>query len=88
MQSLVAVITTMVEQTAVLEAEVNQCFGQHPDAEIITSQPGLGMILGLCLRHGQLVNAGLRQERTAAAVARLRTHEDAPDLPPGLEPRT
>ena len=46
MLSLVAVIITMVEQIAVLEAEVNRCFGQHPDAEIITSQPGLGVVLG------------------------------------------
>jgi transposase len=45
-RSLVAVITAMVEQIAVLEAEVNRCFGQHPDAEILTSQPGLGVILG------------------------------------------
>jgi transposase len=45
-RSLVAVLTTMVEQIGVLEAEVNRCFGQHPDAEIITSQPGLGVILG------------------------------------------
>jgi transposase len=45
-RSLIAVITTMVEQIAMLEAEVNRCFGQHPDAEIITSQPGLGVVLG------------------------------------------
>lgn len=45
-RSLVAVITTMVEQVTVLEAEVSRCFGQHPDAEIITSQPGLGVVLG------------------------------------------
>jgi len=44
--SLVAVITEMVTQTAVLEAEVSRCFGQHPDADIITSQPGLGVVLG------------------------------------------
>jgi transposase len=25
---------------------VERCFGQHPDAEIITSQPGLGVVLG------------------------------------------
>ena len=36
----------MVEQIGVLEAEVSRCFGQHPDAEIITSQPGLGVVLG------------------------------------------
>jgi hypothetical protein len=45
-RALVAVIAAMVEQVAVLEAEVSRCFGQHPDAEIITSQPGLGMVLG------------------------------------------
>jgi transposase len=45
-RSLVAVITAMVEQVAVLEDQVNRCFGQHPDAEIITSQPGLGAVLG------------------------------------------
>ncbi len=45
-RSLVAVIATMVEQIGVLEAEVDRCFGLHPDAEIITSQPGLGVVLG------------------------------------------
>jgi hypothetical protein len=45
-RALVAVTTEMVTQTSVLEAEVNRCFGQHPDAEIILSQPGLGAVLG------------------------------------------
>jgi transposase len=45
-RSLIAVIRTMVEQVAILEAEVSRCFGQHPDAEIIASQPGLGVVLG------------------------------------------
>lgn len=45
-RSLVAVITAMVEQVTALEGEVERCFGQHPDAEIITSQPGLGVVLG------------------------------------------
>lgn len=45
-RSLVAVLTAMVTQAAALEAEVERCFGQHPDAEIIASQPGLGVILG------------------------------------------
>ena len=44
--ALVAVLTTMVEQVAVLEDQVRQGFGQHPDAEIYLSQPGLGPILG------------------------------------------
>lgn len=45
-RSMVTVLTTLVAQTATLEAEVQRCFGQHPDAEIITSQPGLGVVLG------------------------------------------
>lgn len=45
-RSLVTVLTTMVAQAAALEGEVERCFGQHPDAEIITSQPGLGVVLG------------------------------------------
>lgn len=43
--ALVAVLTTMVAQTGVLEEQVRQGFGQHPDAEIYLSQPGLGTIL-------------------------------------------
>jgi hypothetical protein len=45
-RSLAVVLTTMVAQAAALESEVERCFGQHPDAEIITSQPGLGVVLG------------------------------------------
>ena len=43
--ALVAVITELVRQTAVLDEQVRQGFGQHPDAEIYLSQPGLGVIL-------------------------------------------
>jgi transposase len=41
-----AILTTLNEQVKVLEGQVQAHFGQHPDTEIITSQPGLGMILG------------------------------------------
>lgn len=44
--ALVAVITTLVEQIAHLEAELVEAFGRHPDAEILRSLPGLGDILG------------------------------------------
>jgi len=44
--ALVAVTTEMVHQTVVLEDQVRQGFGRHPDVEIYLSQPGLGMILG------------------------------------------
>jgi transposase len=44
--ALLAVLSTMAEQTEVLAGQVEQGFGQHPDAEIYRSQPGLGAILG------------------------------------------
>jgi transposase len=44
--AIVTVLVTMTSQITALEAEVQSCFGRHPDAEIITSQPGLGMVLG------------------------------------------
>jgi transposase len=45
-RSIVAVVTEMVRQIEVLEAEVKTSFGRHPDADIYLSQPGLGQILG------------------------------------------
>ena len=45
-QSLVAVITALNEQVASLQGQVETHFGQHPDAEIYLSQPGLGAITG------------------------------------------
>jgi Transposase/Transposase IS116/IS110/IS902 family len=45
-RALAALITTLNEQVTALEGQVEACFGQHPDAEIYLSQPGLGPILG------------------------------------------
>ena len=45
-RSLIAVITTLNEQVKALQGQVEEHFGQHPDAEIYLSQPGLGAILG------------------------------------------
>jgi hypothetical protein len=44
--ALLAVLTAMAAHTEVLAGQVEQGFGQHPDAEIYRSQPGLGDILG------------------------------------------
>ena len=41
-----AVLTVLQEQVKVLQGQVDAYFGQHPDAEIILSQPGLGQVLG------------------------------------------
>jgi transposase len=45
-RSLIAVITAVNEQVKVLQGQVEEHFGQHPDAEIYLSQPGLGPVLG------------------------------------------
>jgi transposase len=42
----IGVIAEMNRQLQRLEAELEQAFDAHPDAEIIRSQPGLGVILG------------------------------------------
>jgi transposase len=45
-RSLIAVITVLNEQVTVLQGQVGEHFGRHPDAEIYLSQPGTGKILG------------------------------------------
>jgi transposase len=45
-RALISVITVLNEQVKALQGQVEEHFGQHPDAEIYTSQPGMGAILG------------------------------------------
>jgi transposase len=45
-RALLAVIATLNEQVKILQGQVEEHFGRHPDAEIILSQPGLGRVLG------------------------------------------
>ncbi len=45
-RSLIAVITTLNEQVKILQGQVGEHFGRHPDAEVYLSQPGMGKILG------------------------------------------
>ena len=45
-RALIAVLATLNEQVTTLQGQVEAYFGQHPDAEIIVSQPGLGPVLG------------------------------------------
>jgi transposase len=45
-RSLIAVIVTLNEQVKVLQGQVEEHFGRHPDAEIYRSQPGMGAVLG------------------------------------------
>ena len=65
-RALVAVLTTLNEQITILQGQVEACFGRHPDAEIILSQPGLGTILGARV----LAEFGDGHDRYATAKAR------------------
>ena len=65
-RALTAVLVTLNEQVAALHKEVEAHFGQHPAAEIITSQPGLGPILGARV----LAEFGDDPKRYASAKAR------------------
>ena len=45
-RALLAVIATLNEQVKILQGQVEDHFGRHPDAEVYLSQPGMGKILG------------------------------------------
>jgi hypothetical protein len=45
-RALIAVIAVLNEQVKTLQGQVEADFGEHPDAEIYRSQPGLGPVLG------------------------------------------
>ena len=45
-RALAAVIVTLSQQAQALQAEVEVHSRAHPDAEILLSQPGLGVVLG------------------------------------------
>jgi transposase len=45
-RALVAVLQTLNTEIKTLEDQVEAHFGEHPDAEVYLSQPGIGVILG------------------------------------------
>jgi transposase len=65
-RALIAVIATLNEQVKVMQGQVEDHFGRHPDAEIYQSQPGLGAILGARV----LAEFGDDPRRYATAKAR------------------
>jgi transposase len=65
-RALVAVLATLNEQVKALHGQVEAHFGQHPAAEIILSQPGLGVVLGARV----LAEFGDADARYASAKAR------------------
>jgi hypothetical protein len=64
--SAVRLIANLNTQIAELQAVVAEGFGRHPDADIVTSQPGLGPILGARV----LAEFGDDHDRYADAKAR------------------
>ena len=65
-RALIAVITALDEQVKILQGQVEEHFGRHPDAEIILSQPGMGKVLGARV----LAEFGDDPDRYADAKAR------------------
>ncbi len=65
-RALIAVLATLNEQVKTLQGQVEAYFGQHPDAEILLSQPGLGPVLAARV----LAESGDDPARYASAKAR------------------
>jgi transposase len=65
-RAAVAVLSTLHEQVKALQGQVDAHFGQHPDAEIVGSQPGLGPVLGARV----LAEFGDDRDRYASAKCR------------------
>lgn len=65
-QALIAVLTVLNTQVKALQGQVEAHFGQHPAAEIILSQPGLGVVCGARV----LAEFGDDPHRYACAKAR------------------
>lgn len=65
-RALAAVITTLNAEIKTLEGQVEAHFGRHPDAEVILSQPGIGVVLGARV----LAEFGDAEGRYASAKAR------------------
>jgi transposase len=70
----VAVIASLSEQLAALEASLTSAFSAHPDAEIVRSQPGLGMVLAARV----LAEFGDDPQRYVSAKARKAYAGTAP----------
>ncbi|MEU2030803.1 IS110 family transposase [Nocardia amamiensis] len=62
----VSVLITLRDQITILQGQVEAPFGRHPDAEIVGSQPGMGVILGSRV----LAEFGDARDRYASAKAR------------------
>jgi hypothetical protein len=73
-QALLPLITVLNTQIGLLEGQVGEHFGRHPAVEVITSQPGLGVILGARV----LAEFGDDPDRYADARARKNYSGQSP----------
>jgi transposase len=73
-RALVAVLQTLNTEIRTLEGQVEAHFGQHPDAEVYLSQPGIGVILGARV----LAEFGDASDRYADAKSRKNYAGNAP----------
>lgn len=73
-QALLPLITVLNAQIGQLEGQVGEHFGRHPAAEVITSQPGLGVVLGARV----LAEFGDDPDRYADARARKNYSGQSP----------
>lgn len=64
--ALIAVLSTLNTQIKTLQGQVEAHFGRHPAAEILLSQPGMGVVLGARV----LAEFGDDPDRYASAKAR------------------
>jgi len=72
--AIAGILEAMNRQVAMLEAELAARFADHPDADIVRSQPGLGVLVGSRL----LGEFGDDHQRFADAKARKRYAGTAP----------
>jgi hypothetical protein len=73
-RATIAVLRTLNEQITLMQAEVESCFGRHPDAEVYLSQPGMGVIIGARV----LAEFGDAENRYADAKSRKNYAGTAP----------
>ena len=67
-RAAVAVIGTLNAQIEALAGQVEAQFGEHPDAEIYRSQPGLGGVLGARVLGGSATTPAATATRGLAAT--------------------
>jgi transposase len=73
-RATIAVLQTLNAEIRTLDGEVEAHFGQHPDAEVYLSQPGIGVILGARV----LAEFGDAADRYADAKSRKNYAGTAP----------